>query len=53
MVICISCGLNSEKLSDKMPSHLLKYDASGQPHWVDCPSLKRHKITNPEMYMED
>ena len=39
-MICISCGLDSDRVSDKMPKHLLKYDGDGQPHWFDCHNVK-------------
>lgn len=50
MVVCIACNLDSEKVSDRMPEHLLTFDADGQPHWIDCRAHIRHVIANPELY---
>jgi len=52
-MICLSCGLDSEVVSEKMPRHLISYDNIGIPHWVDCEGLKRHKQSFPELYKED
>ena len=50
MTICITCGLDSERVSDMMPRHLLTFDSDGQPHWIDCKSHIRHMIANPDLY---
>lgn len=52
MTICITCGLDSEKVSDRMPKHLQTVDSDGQIHWVDCESVQRHKLSFPELYEE-
>jgi len=50
MTICITCGLDSEKVSDRMPKHLQTVDSDGQVHWIDCEAVQRHKLSFPELY---
>jgi len=53
MTICISCNLDSENVSEKMPKRLQTRDADGNIHWIDCKAVERHKISFPELYKED
>lgn len=53
MTICLSCGLDSENVSEKMPKHLQIVDSDDNIHWADCEAVKRHKLSFPELYKED
>ena len=53
MTICLSCDLDSENISEKMPKHLQTIDSEGKIHWIDCIGIKRHKLSFPELYGGD